>query len=699
MNETPFGPQGTLIGKTLGDYELVELLTSGGMARIYKGLDVRLQRFAAVKVLMRELLDSDETLPERFQREARAVAQLDHPNIVNIYQTGEQDGYMFIAMRLIEGSDLADEITRLRRLGQMMDPRRAVAILEQVAEALDYAHARGIIHRDFKPSNVLLDSQDRAYLTDFGLALWQSKDKTMGTAFGTPRYIAPEQALASETAVPQSDIYAMAVVLYEILTGDMLFRADTPMQIALSHISEPPPSPRLINSSIPEGVERELLRALAKDAKQRPQTAGEFIANIKKAYAAADATVTQQSSPAAARPTPRPLTEPPPTVVIPEPRTPVSQVKPQPIPKAVVSSPVPSRARWPLIVVATGILLTTLVLGAGVIYGGINDRANAAATATREQAILVAALSATATPTPTDAISATPSSTATATDTASATFTSTPENVMTQTSRAETAEARQGRATDRAIAFALTSDAALASPVTPSATPTATDTAEPTETDTLEPTATDTDVPTDTPTDTDTPEPTVTETPAATDTDLPVGSSTRQPTATNTRRPSPTPVPTETGTPRPTHTPAATDTAEGVLATTTPRPTVEPVRLSIRYTLDFFVVRTESETDADVSELVFSADGFPDQRLGGSSPVETLRSGQCSVIQQERRTFDAEDYECPIPIERLTSISSSAVFWRGAATDSFNVKHDGRVIKECPLATRTQAQECEVVFR
>jgi serine/threonine-protein kinase len=693
MNETPFGPQGTLIGKTLGDYELVELLTSGGMARIYKGLDVRLQRFAAVKVLMRELLDSDETLPERFQREARAVAQLDHPNIVNIYQTGEQDGYMFIAMRLIEGSDLADEITRLRRLGQMMDPRRAVAILEQVAEALDYAHARGIIHRDFKPSNVLLDAQDRAYLTDFGLALWQSKDKTMGTAFGTPRYIAPEQALASETAVPQSDIYAMAVVLYEILTGDMLFRADTPMQIALSHISEPPPSPRLINPSIPEGVEQELLRALAKDAKQRPQTAGEFISGIKAAYAAADATVTQQTSPAAARPTPRPLTETPPTVVIPEPRTPVSQ---QPKPKPLPASPVPSRARWPLIVVATGILLTTLVLGAGVIYGGINDRANAAATATREQAMLIADLSATATATATDAVSATPSGTATATDTATATFTSTPENVMTQTSRAETAAARQRRATERALAFVLTSDAALASPVTPSATPTATDTAEPTETDTPEPTETDTEVPTDTPTGTDTLEPTSTDTSAPTDT---AGPNTRVPTSTNTRRPSPSPVPTETTTPRPTHTPAATDTPEGVLATTTARPTVEPVRLSIRYTIDFFVVRTESTTDADVSELVFSADGFPDQRLGGSSPVETLESGQCSVIQQERRTFDAEDYGCPTPIERLTSIPATAVFWRGAATGSFNVEYDGRVIKECPLATRTQAQECEVVFR
>lgn len=690
MNETPFGPQGTLIGKTLGDYELVELLTSGGMARIYKGLDVRLQRFAAVKVLMRELLDSDETLPERFQREARAVAQLDHPNIVNIYQTGEQDGYMFIAMRLIEGSDLADEITRLRRLGQMMDPRRAVAILEQVAEALDYAHARGIIHRDFKPSNVLLDAQDRAYLTDFGLALWQSKDKTMGTAFGTPRYIAPEQALASETAVPQSDIYAMAVVLYEILTGDMLFRADTPMQIALSHISEPPPSPRLINSSIPEGVERELLRALAKDAKQRPQTAGEFIANIKNAYAVADATVTQQTSPAAARPSPRPLTEPPPTVVIPEARTPVSQPRPQPIPKPVMSSPVPSRARWPLIVVATAILLTTLVLGAGVIYSGINDRANAAATATQAQAVLIAAMSATATWTPTDAISATPSNTATATDTASATFTPTPENRMTQTSRAATAEAVQSRATDRAIVLALTSDAALASPVTPSATPSPTDTTEPTATDTPSPTATDTDLPTDTP------EPTVTDTPSPTDT---AGPNTRVPTSTNTRRPSPSPMPTETGTPRPTHTPTATSTEEGVIASTTPRPTAEPVRLSIRYTLDFFVVRTESSTDADVSGLVFTADGFPDQRLGGRTPVETLRSRQCSVIQQERRTFDPEAYDCPIPIERLTSIAASAVFWRGAATGSFEVVNDGRVIGECPLATRTQAQECEVILR
>lgn len=134
MNETPFGPQGTLIGKSLGDYELVDLMTSGGMARIYKGLDKRLQRYAAVKVLMRELLDSDESLPERFAREARAVAQLDHPNIVTVYQTGEQDGYMFIAMRLIDGNDLADEISRLRRLGKLMDPMRALNILEQIAE-------------------------------------------------------------------------------------------------------------------------------------------------------------------------------------------------------------------------------------------------------------------------------------------------------------------------------------------------------------------------------------------------------------------------------------------------------------------------------------------------------------------------------------------------------------------------------------
>lgn len=280
----PRDERSAMIGKKLGDYELVELMAAGGMARIFKGIDRRLERTAAVKVLMRELMESDDTLTDRFSREAKAIARLEHENIVRIYQTGEQDGYYFLAMKYVEGKDLADELNDLRRRGRNMEVKRTLRILGQVAAALDYAHRHDIIHRDIKPSNILLDKEDKAVLTDFGLALWQSKDKTMGTAFGTPRYISPEQALASERSVPQSDIYSLAVVLYEILTGDMLFRADTPMQIALSHISEPPPAPRSVNPNIPEGVERELLKALAKDPNKRHRTATEFINSITTAY-------------------------------------------------------------------------------------------------------------------------------------------------------------------------------------------------------------------------------------------------------------------------------------------------------------------------------------------------------------------------------------------------------------------------------
>lgn len=276
--------QGALIGAKLGDYELIELMAAGGMARIYKGRDAGLDRIAAVKVLMRELMETDDTLTERFTREARAIARLDHPNIVPVYQTGVHEGYYFMAMKFIEGNDLAQEIAQLRKRGRLMEVERVLRLLSQVAAALDYAHRHGIIHRDIKPSNVLIDKEDRAILTDFGLALWQSRDKTMGTAFGTPRYISPEQALASEKSVPQSDIYSLAVMLYEILTGDMLFHAENPMQIALSHISDPPPLPRSVNPDIPVAVERELLKALSKAPEQRHATATEFIEAVRAGY-------------------------------------------------------------------------------------------------------------------------------------------------------------------------------------------------------------------------------------------------------------------------------------------------------------------------------------------------------------------------------------------------------------------------------
>jgi len=260
-NKEPRTTKDRMIGRQLGHYQLTELVAAGGMARIYKGTDTKLQRVVAVKVLMHDASDTDNTLATRFRREAQAIASLEHPNIIPIYHYDETEDLYFLAMKLIEGSDLAKEISALRRRNQKMDIRRALRIMEQVAGALDHAHSKGVIHRDVKPSNILLDKDDNAVLTDFGLVL-RASDSTMGTAFGTPRYIAPEQAIASEKAVPQSDTYSLAVVMYEIVAGQTPFTGDTPMEIALSHISDPPPPPSTFSSDIPREVEREILRAL-----------------------------------------------------------------------------------------------------------------------------------------------------------------------------------------------------------------------------------------------------------------------------------------------------------------------------------------------------------------------------------------------------------------------------------------------------
>lgn len=291
-----------LIGQQLGDYRLSTLLASGGMARIYKGTDHKLQRQAAVKVLEQEKIAADNTLTQRFRREARAVAALEHENIITIYQYGEEAGVYFLAMKLVRGKDLAAELKKFQRAGKRMPVERALHICEQVAAALDYAHAAGIIHRDVKPSNILLDKDDKAVLTDFGLVLRAAAETTMGTAFGTPRYIAPEQAVSSNKAIPQSDIYALGVIIYEMLTGQTPFNGETPMQIALSHIGEPPPPLRSLNPAIPAAVEAEVLRALDKEPANRHSTATELVQALKVAYGLAD--TSQPTSSAADAPMP-----------------------------------------------------------------------------------------------------------------------------------------------------------------------------------------------------------------------------------------------------------------------------------------------------------------------------------------------------------------------------------------------------------
>ena len=269
-----------LIGQQLGDYTLQRVLATGGIARVYEAEDIRLGRSAAIKVLAPDKLEHDASLKQRFEREARAIAALEHPNIMQIYQYGEHGDLYFLAMKLIRGRDLAQEIKTLRAGGLLMPVERLLRVLAQVAAALDHAHAGGVIHRDVKPSNILLDYEDRATLTDFGLVMNPSIETTMGTAFGTPRYISPEQALSSSRAVPQSDIYSLGIILYEGLTGETPFTGDTPMAIAMNHVTQPPRPPRMLNTGIPPVVETELLRALDKEPARRHPSAGAFIEAI-----------------------------------------------------------------------------------------------------------------------------------------------------------------------------------------------------------------------------------------------------------------------------------------------------------------------------------------------------------------------------------------------------------------------------------
>ena len=367
-----------LIGRQLGDYRLNSRLASGGMARIYKGTDSKLQRQAAIKVLEFDAAQGDNMLPKRFQREARAVAALEHENIITIYQTGEEDGIYFLAMRLIKGPDLSAELAKLRKKNKLMEPERAIRIMEQVASALDYAHGVDMIHRDIKPSNILLDKGDKAVLTDFGLVLRASLETTMGTAFGTPRYIAPEQAISSNKAMPQSDIYSLAVIFYEILAGQTPFNGESPMEIALSHISDPPPPPRTLNPDIPETVERELLKALDKDPAKRHRSATAFVRAIKRGYgleADPPAPVARaESAPVA----PPPVIKPAPVPASPTPVVTMMD-RPAALPGAMGAVPARSTGTAPsrrgLVVAALGVvalaLLLVVLMGSGALELGI----------------------------------------------------------------------------------------------------------------------------------------------------------------------------------------------------------------------------------------------------------------------------------------------------------------------------------------
>ena len=270
------------IPQRIGSYEILVLLGDGGSGPVYHGLHSQLARPAAIKVL-RDDLAQDPGVVRRFQREARIAAQLHHPNIVEIYDTGERDGFYYIARGMVDGQTLR----------QLLDERRpatdeTVRIARQIADALDQAHERGVIHRDLNPGGVAIDRRGQVTVVDFGIAgaiedliPVTGDTATMSSWFETPAYVAPEQA-TGQPAVPGSDIYALGAIVYEMLTGEPPFSGTEPNELLATLLRETPPAPSERNPSLPDGIDDVVMQALAKSPTDRYPTGAAFIAELTR---------------------------------------------------------------------------------------------------------------------------------------------------------------------------------------------------------------------------------------------------------------------------------------------------------------------------------------------------------------------------------------------------------------------------------
>jgi tRNA A-37 threonylcarbamoyl transferase component Bud32 len=303
-------------GTTIGSYRVLEQIGRGGMATVYKAYQAALSRNVALKILPSYLAD-DEVFRERFRAEAVTVAKLRHPNILAVHDFGTENGVHYIVTEFVDGGTLADQ------LGSPLPPEYVARMLTPVASALDYAHARDVVHRDVKPSNVLIARDGTPVVSDFGLArmLQGSLPRLTqtGALVGTPEYMAPEQA-AGETAGPASDRYALAVMAYEMVVGTVPYSADTPLATLLAHLHKPLPLPREKNPKITSAVEAVLLRGLAKAPDDRFPSATEFVRALDAAEAQTAPTIAPRApQPAAAAPLRAPAVTPAPTAVAPRP--------------------------------------------------------------------------------------------------------------------------------------------------------------------------------------------------------------------------------------------------------------------------------------------------------------------------------------------------------------------------------------------
>lgn len=271
-----------LIGKTLGPYQIETKIAEGGMATIFKAYQPSLERHIALKVLSPSSASKNPVFAKRFRREAKSIARLHHPNILSVYDFGIDQDYNYIAMRYVEEARTFGELMR-----KSYDPEQLIDYLVQIAAALTYAHQQGVVHRDVKPSNVLIDQDGWALLSDFGLVKLTdavSKLTEDGKGVGTAAYMSPEQAKG--IAIDhRTDIYALGVIVYEIFTRTIPHQAATPLGILLKRTSQPPLPPSTINPAIDERVEQIILRALANKPADRYESATDFIETLQQALA------------------------------------------------------------------------------------------------------------------------------------------------------------------------------------------------------------------------------------------------------------------------------------------------------------------------------------------------------------------------------------------------------------------------------
>ena len=284
------------IGMLIADrYEILEKVGTGGMADVYKSKDHTLNRFVAVKVLKQEFSENANFV-SKFRVEAQAAAGLMHPNIVNVYDVGEEKGIYYIVMELVDGITLKNYIGKKGKLGY----KEAVTIALQVSMGLEAAHRNHIIHRDIKPQNIIISREGKVKVTDFGIAKAATSDTITSNVMGSVHYTSPEQARGGFSD-EKSDVYSLGVTLYEMLTGEVPFDGESTVAIAIRHIQEPMPSPRKLNPDIPYSVDQIVLKCCEKSPDRRYQNMHELATDLKKAISDPDGDFVKRYNPAGRR--------------------------------------------------------------------------------------------------------------------------------------------------------------------------------------------------------------------------------------------------------------------------------------------------------------------------------------------------------------------------------------------------------------